>query len=815
MEFRPDLTQLPSQGWKVHVSATAENAEGVLDHVWDYCIDWSLTFKFIRNRLIMLFQNGKSADRGASGKFVTIYPRDESELERVLRELGSDLEGQHGPYILSDLRWGQGPLYVRYGGFAARRLVAPNGELEPAIEDPSGKLIRDERRPTFQPPPWVKLPGFLQPCLAARRSVTFDGIPYQIQEAVHFSNSGGIYRAVDAHSGRQVVLKEARPFTSPLADGTDAVARLDRERQVLERLSGLKVVPEHRDYFVAGEHHYLVQDFVEAPTLNTVFVRQVQLVNPDTTASELAAYTKWAMDMCRRVEHAVGLVHERGVIIGDISASNVLVKDDGDIVLIDFEAATFAEEGKRSTLATADFRTQGDLSGFDIDHNALALLRIFMFLPLTALIRLDVRKAAQLGAEIVKLFPVEPGFIEEAVTTIAGADTASDTQLQDRLDGLLDSGSWPELRDTLARGILASATPERDDRLFPGDPEQMKPGGGINLANGAAGVLYALAAVNAGRYPEHEDWLVTQTLRQQDRCPLGFYDGLAGIAFALDRLGRQDDAYRILQICTDRLEEIMADPRVGLSSGLAGFGLVVDHFATASGDQRLQEISGDIVERAVDRLGEVDEGVRVSGGDNPYAGLFRGSSGLAMLFLRWFERTGDRAWLEKARTAIWRDLQHCAETPDGSLFVDEGWRITCYVAEGSAGIGMAIDHFLRHEADEALAKKAAAISRVARSKLYVFPGLFWGRSGMILYLANGYKGSGPPDDPVITEQVRYLSWHAFLHEGELTFPGSTLLRFSMDFATGTAGVLLALGAALHDRSISLPLFGVANGKAGK
>ena len=42
------------------------------------------------------------------------------------------------------------------------------------------------------------------------------------------------------------------------------------------------------------------------------------------------------------------------------------------------------------------------------------------------------------------------------------------------------------------------------------------------------------------------------------------------------------------------------------------------------------------------------------------------------------------------------------------------------------------------------------------------------------------------------------------YEGHLAFPGEQLLRLSMDLATGTAGVLLALGAALHDEPVHLP-----------
>ena len=55
--------------------------------------------------------------------------------------------------------------------------------------------------------------------------------------------------------------------------------------------------------------------------------------------------------------------------------------------------------------------------------------------------------------------------------------------------------------------------------------------------------------------------------------------------------------------------------------------------------------------------------------------------------------------------------------------------------------------------------------------------------------------------------VRNLAWHALSYRGHLAFPGEELHRLSMDFATGAAGVLFALGAALHDEPVALPLLG--------
>jgi hypothetical protein len=62
-------------------------------------------------------------------------------------------------------------------------------------------------------------------------------------------------------------------------------------------------------------------------------------------------------------------------------------------------------------------------------------------------------------------------------------------------------------------------------------------------------------------------------------------------------------------------------------------------------------------------------------------------------------------------------------------------------------------------------------------------------------------------DERLDDQVRRLSWHALSHRGQLAFPGDQMLRLSTDLATGSAGVLLALGAAQHDELVHLPFLG--------
>jgi hypothetical protein len=363
----------------------------------------------------------------------------------------------------------------------------------------------------------------------------------------------------------------------------------------------------------------------------------------------------------------------------------------------------------------------------------------------------------------------------------------------------LDTDDWPEVRRQLVHAMLATATPERADRLFPGDIEQFRLGG-LGLAYGAAGVLYSLSVTGAGRYPEHEEWLLRQVKQPPAGTMMGLYDGLHGVAFTLDHLGYRAEALDALDMCmSDGWESLGLD----LIGGLSGIGLNLAHFADRTGDAALRSAAARAADLVAERLGDEESVAETSGLEHPYAGLLRGSSGPAMVLLRRYDDTGDTAYLDRAAVALRQDLRRCVLRDNGVLEVNEGWRTMPYLAAGSVGVGIALDEYLAHRHDERLAEASAAIRRAALSPLYVQPGVFSGRAGMVLYLAG--LAAAARTDPDVLDQLHRLSWHALPLAGGIAFPGDQLLRLSMDLATGTAGVLLAIGAARHDGPVHLPL----------
>ncbi|WP_031071301.1 class III lanthionine synthetase LanKC [Streptomyces sp. NRRL S-118] len=781
LALRPLEQELPAQGWKIHVSARLDNAESILARVAEYCFTHRIAFKFVPSRYLLHTRNAKYADRAASGKFITVYPADDEQCHRVARDLDALLAGEDGPYILSDLRWADGPVHLRYGSFTQRHCYDDKGDLVPAIADPEGRLVPDLRGPVFRTPPWVSLPDFLQPHLDARRAVTVAGIPYTVERALHFSNGGGVYVARHTATGEQVVLKEARPHAGLAADGADAVTRLHRERTALERLAGLPCTPEVRDSFVLGDHHFLAMEYVEGRPLNTFFARRHPLIEADPAPGALAAYTEWALRIHRLVEEAVEAVHARGVVFNDLHLFNIMVsEDESSVVLLDFEAAAHIDEGRRQTVANPAFVAPADRRGFDVDRYALACLRLALFIPLTSLFPLDPHKARHLADIAAAHFPVPRGFLDEAVAEILKGDRGA------RPGPYLpvEPGDWPRSRDSMVRAVTASATPDRDDRFFPGDIAQFATaGGGLTLGYGAAGVLYALAETGAPSRPDAEEWLLERTKEPPSGTPIGLYDGLAGIAWTLERLGHPE---RALELAELTLATPWDDIAPDLHSGLAGLGLALDSLGLRDAAVRC----ADLTARALPRITR--------------AGLLHGAAGPALLFLRLYERTGESALLDLAADALRRDLDRCVHGAGGTLQVDEGWRTMPYLGAGSVGIGMVLDDFAAHRADERFEQARGEFVRAAQATFYAQPGLFRGAAGMVLYLSRTTVPGPGTQESDVRRQIDALARHAVPYQGHLAFPGEQMMRLSMDLATGTAGCLLALGSAATDGRAHLP-----------
>ncbi|MCT9819291.1 class III lanthionine synthetase LanKC [Microbacterium sp. W1N] len=775
MHWLPAAAALPDQGWKVHVTTVPSDASDTLELVSAYCAEHRLAFKHVSSAGRLLVSLSKDADRASSGKFITIYPRDESELLDVLTDLDQMIGGRPGPYILSDLRWNDGPLFIRYGAFELQTVIE-GGTPVPAIRDrDTGKLVPDIRSTGFHVPPWVRVPLFVE----LQREHLTDARPNSLPEitgVLHHSNGGGVY--VAQLDGRRVVLKEARPHAGWTPDNRDAIARLRDEEAALASLPADVSAPKVLGTYVAHGHRFLAMEYLEGESLATAVVARHPMTRADSSCDDYDAYRDWAIVTVSKLRSQLQALHDSGRTHGDLHPRNVLIDTAGRVSLIDFEMSMATNSSARAVIGVGGFVAPDDRSPAARDEYALACIELFMFVPLTPLLTLSAGKAEELVEYVSEAFRLPSHWAD---TILARFDLSHSKHSALGIEGGDDHGRPAE--DGIVRGLLADATTCRQDRLWPGDPKQFSEAP-FSLGSGALGIAAAIVATGTALPPDLRTWIENAILRHAD-APLGLINGLAGTVWGGRVIGLRYEERFLARVSNSDWRALDST----LYSGLPGVALTL--LACAEFDRSAAGLAADMAQVLQDRLARSPLPDRVA---TDHGGLLAGSSGTALLALRLYEYFGDDDYLRLAEKAFDIDLATLVETDDGAMHVNEGWRIVPYLGYGSAGIGAVIAQYLVHRPDfDRFGHTLHGITRAASVPFAALAGLTHGRAGLIYYLAElNRRGFGSATtDAAMVHHIRDLRLHA-LDGGAITrFAGNGLLRASCDLTTGAAGILAA------------------------
>lgn len=791
--WMPDGVQLAEQGWKIHVSATPATAEVALRTVSLYCHRNALPFKFLRTDRILRTTLSKDADRRVAGKFITIYPTSPENLRAYLTELDVLLAGLDGPYVLTDLRWNRGPVYVRYGAFT-RQFMEHGGVDVPAIRDlGTGALVPDVRTIAFHLPPWVQMPRFLEEQIEQLETEPPDGFP-QIHGALHFSNAGGVYEATA--EGRPAIVKEARPHVGWTPDGRDAVQRLKDEASLLEAIAGQVPAPAAFETIEAHGHTFLVMERVDGVPLNSAVAARNPLSTAQSLPEDRCVYQDWATGVAGSLRRAVRALHASGRVHGDLHPGNVLVRDDDSIVLIDFEMCAPISDDHAAIMGAPGFVATDGRSAQDRDWYSVACIALFMFLPLTPLLPLDSTKSYALITEAASRFNLDQAWVDDHLTILASRQPSQASRAVPTRTA--SSGSIAGTIDNLSRTLLGDATPDRQDRLWPGDPAQFSEPAN-SLAHGALGVLTALSRAGVEIDPRHLMWVETVESRSILPIRSGLFDGLAGAIWAYRRMGLHDAAdRRLAQLCALRRDKLRFD----LYGGLPGVGLTL--LAESARRPELRDVVIDIAAIIRSRWQNAEAPERVGTGAG---GLLHGATGSALFGLRLYEVTGDPQHLRIAAQAIDYDIRSLRAARDGSLHVDEGWRLLPYLGNGSAGIGIVLAQLIQHVPGHSRYLEVLdGVARAAAAPFTAQSGLFQGRAGLIQFLMTldlCSLGTSATTE-ALRHHISQLDLHMLRRGDQIRFPGDGLLRASCDLASGSAGVLATLADVANHEAACLP-----------
>jgi serine/threonine protein kinase len=625
------------QGWKLHVSATSLSAPLVLARSADVLIRYNCPFKFAVTVQRLQELVSRLVDRGGGGKFITAYfEGDDDRLRALAEELHLATDGLPGPGILSDRPYRPGSLvHYRFGVFSGVPALGNDGSYEAMLTAPDGSLVVDKRNAWFSPPSWAprdpftdepaRSPGGSRP--TAPKPVLLDG-RYVVREVIRHAYTGGVYRAMDQHTDTTVIIKQARSHTGSNLTGQDVRHLRRHEAEMLRQFESSGMTPRLVGLFEQQGDLFLVQEEIPGVTLHQWASKNAtpgDTWGPAPTEAERIAHG--LVDLMDRV-------HARGFVLRDFNPSNVMITDDGDLRLIDLELlAPTGEPAIRAFTPGYAAPEQTDASAVVVAHDPeadLYSLGATLFHLVSGVVpslvadepkvrtnqerirawleRLsdDNAAARRFAPIIVALLHADPArrpslaAVRDLLTeagqrapdpATAGSGRAETERLGSETERLDDADLKQMISDAVDHLVV---TMERDhpERLWP-LAELAETSDPANVQYGAAGVLAVLVrAYQAEPAPFPRDataavagWIKRRADREPRALP-GLYFGRSGTAWALLEAGAALGDESLIRDAIDLARRVpIRWPNPDVCHGVAGAGLTQLRFWEATGDQ--------------------------------------------------------------------------------------------------------------------------------------------------------------------------------------------------------------------------------------
>lgn len=418
---RDHIKTEPTQGWKLHISATIVEACDVFKSVVPILEKLGVNFKApISLYELARINSGIHYGYSQVGKFITVYSRGDLEAVELAGALDTATARFWSVTVPYDMQFGPGSsVFYRYGAF----LAAESGEAstEPAcdqIVDSTGVSVDDDR--TRPIPAWIEspFPGFDVSDAASDDSPI--GNKYGVFKALSQRGKGGTFLAVNFTDPAfpLCIIKEGRRNGEVHWNGQDGYELVRYEGEVLRDLARhVDRVPKLLDSFESEEDHFIVLEAVEGISL-------LKLIKPRRRRLTM----RRIMLIARELSSLIAEIHRAGWVWNDCKPANVLIANDDSVWAIDFENAfrigerprfDWSSKGFAPTVKSDRQSTRADLFSFAAVIYFLLTGRFFDSAQPVRISRLRRRTPAAFAALLEELL-LNPG------TTIVDASDVAD-----------------------------------------------------------------------------------------------------------------------------------------------------------------------------------------------------------------------------------------------------------------------------------------------------------------------------------------------------------------------------------------------------
>jgi hypothetical protein len=653
---------------------------------------------------------------------------------------------------------------------------------------------------------------------------------FSVSRAIRHSYKGGVFHALDQETGSEVVLKQARPHVMATLQGTDARDLLRNEAQVLELLGPLGLAPRKVALVDHQGDLFLAQELVPGVTLR-------QWLNERALGAwqGRGAPPAEAVGLATQLAEIVAGVHAQGLVLRDLSPSNIMVTPEGRLRLIDLEHAV-PVGSRRTAVRTLGYAAPevvagrfGPVPSQPADLFSLGACLVFLASGVDPVFALEApaeRGASERVAELVDGLATHMPAVHRLAPLLSGLlrdDPGSRWSLA-RIQRFLDApgGTVPVTARRLPRapidrlltdgfGHVVRAMTPLEPRLWPTvDGDRTDP---CNVQHGAAGVLGVLtraAEVLADRDLRDAVTAVARwvggRLFDTPRLLPGLYFGRSGTAWSLydaaRLIGDDELASRAVDLAT---QVPLTFPCPDICHGIAGAGMAQLHLWRATGDaelgRRVVVAADNLLAAATERDGHVFWPVPEAFGPplagRAHLGFGHGVAGAGAFLLYAGLATDREDYLDAARRAG-ATLAAAADTEGEAAWwpvVPEGddrnvarMRHWC---NGSAGVGTFLIRLWVATGEKRFRDLAeAAAAAVYQERWYSNTSTCHGLSG---------HGDFLLDLAEFTGNHRYLAWAHELaavmyrrhtvQDGALLLPDETGIGLTVGYNTGISGTL--------------------------
>lgn len=307
-----DSSELPRQGFKIHISAHPKNYLRVLKAVLPFLIEKNISFKCVRSLETLIQLNTGILGVSQIGKYITVYACD--DFQSLLQSLETLCRQFKGPIISSDIRYKETNLYYRYG------VINCTDGKDKFLLTPQGYYIPDQRTKKHALPPWINFENLTSKSTHLLKNII-------LTQSLRLRGRGGVYKGILKRQRdiKKVVIKEARPFGEYMSRRDNAQLRLLNEKTILEYIAKTNIAPQVYAFRRDANHFMLIIQQLEGKTLKEI----------------LYTYKKFSQEFIESfiilILRALNKIHSQEIYHGDLNPDNIIINN--ELQLIDFEHA--------------------------------------------------------------------------------------------------------------------------------------------------------------------------------------------------------------------------------------------------------------------------------------------------------------------------------------------------------------------------------------------------------------------------------------------------------------------------------------------